>query len=79
LQDYRCEPLAPGWKNDILNGAARETLNEGHQTLVFSHSRQILNIIECLLKNKHVKTLQIDGTVTQLWEREKKSSAIPVK
>ncbi|XP_021043674.1 DNA excision repair protein ERCC-6-like [Mus pahari] len=46
--------------------------DEGHQTLVFSQSRQILNIIERLLKNKHFKTLRIDGTVTQLWEREKR-------
>ncbi|XP_028631629.1 DNA excision repair protein ERCC-6-like [Grammomys surdaster] len=46
--------------------------DEGHQTLVFSQSRQILNIIERLLKNKHFKTLRIDGTVTHLWEREKR-------
>ncbi|XP_052026935.1 DNA excision repair protein ERCC-6-like [Apodemus sylvaticus] len=46
--------------------------DEGHQTLVFSQSRQILNIIERLLKNKRFKTLRIDGTVTHLWEREKR-------
>ncbi|KAL6081817.1 hypothetical protein STEG23_032645, partial [Scotinomys teguina] len=46
--------------------------DEGHQTLIFSQSRQILNIIERLLKNKHFKTLRIDGTVTHLWEREKR-------
>ncbi|XP_059106906.1 LOW QUALITY PROTEIN: DNA excision repair protein ERCC-6-like [Peromyscus eremicus] len=46
--------------------------DEGHQTLVFSQSRQILNIIERLLKNKHFKTLRIDGTITHLWEREKR-------
>uniref|UniRef100_A0A8C5LGM6 DNA excision repair protein ERCC-6-like n=1 Tax=Jaculus jaculus TaxID=51337 RepID=A0A8C5LGM6_JACJA len=45
---------------------------EGHQTLVFSQSRQILNIIERLLKNRHFKTLRIDGTITHLWEREKR-------
>jgi superfamily II DNA or RNA helicase len=45
---------------------------EGHQTLVFSQSRQILNIIERLLKNRYFKTLRIDGTVTHLWEREKR-------
>ncbi|XP_034341535.1 DNA excision repair protein ERCC-6-like [Arvicanthis niloticus] len=46
--------------------------DEGHQTLVFSQSRQILNIVERLLKNKRFKTLRIDGTVTHLWEREKR-------
>ncbi|KAM4819413.1 DNA excision repair protein ERCC-6-like [Thomomys bottae] len=45
---------------------------EGHQTLVFSQSIQILNIIERLLKSKHFKVLRIDGTVTHLWEREKR-------
>ncbi|XP_040855736.1 DNA excision repair protein ERCC-6-like [Ochotona curzoniae] len=46
--------------------------DEGHQTLVFSQSRQILNIIERLLKNRHFKLLRIDGTVTHLLEREKR-------
>ncbi|EHB08524.1 DNA excision repair protein ERCC-6-like protein [Heterocephalus glaber] len=46
--------------------------DEGHQTLVFSQSRQILNIIERLLRNKHFKILRIDGTVTHLLEREKR-------
>ncbi|XP_008069049.2 DNA excision repair protein ERCC-6-like [Carlito syrichta] len=46
--------------------------DEGHQTLVFSQSRQILNIIERLLKNSHFKTLRIDGTITHLLEREKR-------
>uniref|UniRef100_H0XVS7 DNA excision repair protein ERCC-6-like n=1 Tax=Otolemur garnettii TaxID=30611 RepID=H0XVS7_OTOGA len=46
--------------------------DEGHQTLVFSQSRQILNIIEHLLKNRHFKTLRIDGTITHLLEREKR-------
>ncbi|ERE63484.1 DNA excision repair protein ERCC-6-like isoform X1 [Cricetulus griseus] len=46
--------------------------DEGHQTLVFSQSRQILNIIERLLRNRHFKTLRIDGTITHLWEREKR-------
>ncbi|XP_006873464.1 PREDICTED: DNA excision repair protein ERCC-6-like [Chrysochloris asiatica] len=45
---------------------------EGHQTLVFSQSRQILNFIERLLKNRHFKTLRIDGTITHLLEREKR-------
>ena len=31
--------------------------DEGHQTLVFSQSRQILNITELLLKNRHFNVL----------------------
>ncbi|XP_004685632.2 PREDICTED: DNA excision repair protein ERCC-6-like [Condylura cristata] len=46
--------------------------DEGHQTLVFSQSRQILNIIERLLMNRCFKILRIDGTVTHLTEREKR-------
>ncbi|XP_045146176.1 DNA excision repair protein ERCC-6-like [Echinops telfairi] len=46
--------------------------DEGHQTLVFSQSRQILNFIEHLLKKRHFKTLRIDGTITHLLEREKR-------
>ncbi|KAM9577862.1 DNA excision repair protein ERCC-6-like [Trichechus inunguis] len=46
--------------------------DEGHQTLVFSQSRQILNFIEHVLKNRHFKTLRIDGTITHLLEREKR-------
>ncbi|XP_042550853.1 DNA excision repair protein ERCC-6-like [Dipodomys spectabilis] len=53
---------------DLLN----RLRDEGHQTLVFSQSRQILNIIERLLKSKYFKVLRIDGTVTHLWEREKR-------
>ncbi|XP_077743488.1 DNA excision repair protein ERCC-6-like isoform X1 [Canis aureus] len=50
----------------------RRLRDEGHQTLVFSQSRQILNIIERLLKNRHFKILRVDGTVTHLVEREKR-------
>uniref|UniRef100_A0A8C6RS77 DNA excision repair protein ERCC-6-like n=1 Tax=Nannospalax galili TaxID=1026970 RepID=A0A8C6RS77_NANGA len=56
----------------FLMALLKRLRDEGHQTLVFSQSRQILNIIERLLKNKHFKTLRIDGTITHLWEREKR-------
>lgn len=49
-----------------------ELRDEGHQTLVFSQSRQILNIIEYLLKKRHFKILRIDGTISHLVEREKR-------
>lgn len=56
----------------FLMNLLKRLRDEGHQTLVFSQSRQILNIIERLLRNKHFKTLRIDGTVTHLLEREKR-------
>lgn len=45
---------------------------EGHQTLVFSLSRKMLDIIECILTQRRVKFMRIDGTVTCLVEREKR-------
>ncbi|XP_005401741.1 PREDICTED: DNA excision repair protein ERCC-6-like [Chinchilla lanigera] len=56
----------------FLMALLKRLRDEGHQTLVFSQSRQILNIIEQLLRNKHFKILRIDGTVTHLLEREKR-------
>ncbi|XP_020668323.3 DNA excision repair protein ERCC-6-like [Pogona vitticeps] len=43
---------------------------EGHQTLVFSQSRKMLDIIEHILTQRHFKLMRIDGTVTCLAERE---------
>ncbi|XP_029141458.1 DNA excision repair protein ERCC-6-like [Protobothrops mucrosquamatus] len=45
---------------------------EGHQTLVFSLSRKMLDIIECILTQRRVKFMRVDGTVTCLVEREKR-------
>uniref|UniRef100_A0A8C5T0R7 DNA excision repair protein ERCC-6-like n=1 Tax=Laticauda laticaudata TaxID=8630 RepID=A0A8C5T0R7_LATLA len=45
---------------------------EGHKTLVFSLSRKMLDIIECILTQRHIKFMRIDGTVTCLLEREKR-------
>ncbi|XP_049623130.1 DNA excision repair protein ERCC-6-like [Suncus etruscus] len=56
----------------FLMDLLKELRDEGHQTLVFSQSRQILNIIEYLLKNRHFKILRIDGTISHLAEREKR-------
>ncbi|XP_007955751.1 DNA excision repair protein ERCC-6-like [Orycteropus afer afer] len=56
----------------FLMDLLKKLRDEGHQTLVFSQSRQILNFIEHLLKNRRFKTLRIDGTVTHLLEREKR-------
>uniref|UniRef100_A0A8C2WD53 DNA excision repair protein ERCC-6-like n=1 Tax=Chinchilla lanigera TaxID=34839 RepID=A0A8C2WD53_CHILA len=64
--------LEESGKMIFLINLLKRLREEGHQTLVFSQSRQILNIIERLLKNKHFKILRIDGTVTHLLEREKR-------
>nr|XP_056714944.1 DNA excision repair protein ERCC-6-like [Euleptes europaea] len=48
---------------------------EGHQTLVFSQSRKMLDIIERILTHKRFKLMRIDGTVTHLSEREKRIDA----
>ncbi|XP_063059360.1 DNA excision repair protein ERCC-6-like [Engraulis encrasicolus] len=45
---------------------------EGNRTLVFSRSVKILNIIQRILKNRGFKMVRIDGTVTDLAEREKR-------
>ncbi|XP_070808223.1 uncharacterized protein [Pituophis catenifer annectens] len=46
--------------------------DEGHRTLVFSLSRKTLDIIEHVLTHRGFKLMRIDGTVTQLAEREKR-------
>ncbi|XP_061749588.1 DNA excision repair protein ERCC-6-like [Nerophis ophidion] len=44
---------------------------EGHRTLVFAHYRMVLDIIERILKNRGYKVLRLDGTITQVTERER--------
>uniref|UniRef100_A0A8D0XB65 DNA excision repair protein ERCC-6-like n=1 Tax=Sus scrofa TaxID=9823 RepID=A0A8D0XB65_PIG len=61
-------------KMTFLMDLLKRLRDEGHKTLVFSQSRQILNILERLLKNRHFKILRIDGTITHLVEREKRIS-----
>lgn len=45
---------------------------EGHRTLIFSQSRKMLDIMERVLRNRNFRLLRLDGTVTQLTEREKR-------
>ncbi|KAF4113450.1 DNA excision repair protein ERCC-6-like [Onychostoma macrolepis] len=45
---------------------------EGHRTLIFSQSRKMLDIMERVLRNRKFRLLRLDGTVTQLAEREKR-------
>uniref|UniRef100_F7F5D7 DNA excision repair protein ERCC-6-like n=1 Tax=Monodelphis domestica TaxID=13616 RepID=F7F5D7_MONDO len=56
----------------FLMALLKRLQDEGHQTLVFSQSRKLLDIIEHLLKAEHFKTLRIDGTVTHLSERQRR-------
>uniref|UniRef100_M3ZFE3 DNA excision repair protein ERCC-6-like n=1 Tax=Xiphophorus maculatus TaxID=8083 RepID=M3ZFE3_XIPMA len=44
---------------------------EGHRTLVFAHYRTVLDILERILGNRGFKLLRLDGTITQITEREK--------
>jgi len=45
--------------------------DEGHRTLVFAHYRKVLDIIQRILGNRGFKVMRLDGTVTQLAERER--------
>ncbi|GLD68454.1 DNA excision repair protein ERCC-6-like protein [Lates japonicus] len=45
---------------------------EGHRTLVFAHYRKVLDIIERILGNRGFKVLRLDGTITQIAERERR-------
>ncbi|XP_031165163.1 DNA excision repair protein ERCC-6-like [Sander lucioperca] len=44
---------------------------EGHRTLVFAHYRKVLDIIQRILGNRGFKVLRLDGTITQIAERER--------
>nr|XP_057928106.1 DNA excision repair protein ERCC-6-like [Doryrhamphus excisus] len=44
---------------------------EGHRTLVFAHYRMVLDIMERILRNRGVKALRLDGSITQVAERER--------
>ncbi|XP_076843683.1 DNA excision repair protein ERCC-6-like [Brachyhypopomus gauderio] len=45
---------------------------DGHRTLVFSQSRKMLDITERVLRNRSFRLLRVDGTVTQLAERDRR-------
>ncbi|KGL89157.1 DNA excision repair protein ERCC-6-like, partial [Charadrius vociferus] len=59
----------------FLVGLLERLREEGHQTLVFSQSRKMLDIIEHVLSRRQFKIMRIDGTVTHLTEREKRINA----
>ncbi|XP_038559147.1 DNA excision repair protein ERCC-6-like [Micropterus salmoides] len=45
---------------------------EGHRTLVFAHYRKVLDILERILVNRGFKVMRLDGTITQIAERERR-------
>lgn len=47
---------------------------EGHRTLVFSHFRKVLDILERILGTRGFKVMRLDGTVKQTTERERRIS-----
>ncbi|KAM3867602.1 DNA excision repair protein ERCC-6-like [Diretmus argenteus] len=47
---------------------------EGHRTLVFAHFRKVLDILERILGNRGFKVIRVDGTITQLAERQRRIS-----
>ncbi|KAK3606703.1 hypothetical protein CHS0354_012907 [Potamilus streckersoni] len=46
--------------------------SEGHRCLIFSQSRKMLDIIEKVIKNRGHKIIRLDGTVTQVADREQR-------
>ncbi|XP_029463405.1 DNA excision repair protein ERCC-6-like [Rhinatrema bivittatum] len=56
----------------FLMGLLEKLRDEGHQTLVFSQSRKMLDIINKVLSNKGFKIMRIDGTITHIAERERR-------
>ncbi|KFP32091.1 DNA excision repair protein ERCC-6-like, partial [Colius striatus] len=62
-------------KMQFLVGLLERLREEGHRTLVFSQSRKMLDIIEHVLSVRRFQVMRIDGTVTQLTERERRIQA----
>ncbi|XP_046330563.2 DNA excision repair protein ERCC-6-like [Haliotis rufescens] len=46
--------------------------SEGHRCLIFSQSRKMLDIIQKIVTNRGHKVMRLDGTVTQLCERDQR-------
>lgn len=64
--------ISESGKLEFLIELLERLREEGNRTLVFSRSVKMLNIIQRILKNKGFKMVRIDGTVTDLSEREKR-------
>ncbi|KAK0138827.1 DNA excision repair protein ERCC-6-like [Merluccius polli] len=63
--------IAESGKMVFLMALLERLRMEGHRTLVFAHYRKVLDILERVLGNRGFKTIRLDGTITQLAERER--------
>ncbi|KAJ1101515.1 hypothetical protein NDU88_006582 [Pleurodeles waltl] len=59
----------------FLVGLLQRLQDEGHQTLIFSQSRVMLDIIDRILTNQGFMIIRIDGTITSITERERRIAA----
>ncbi|MGH0137477.1 UNVERIFIED_CONTAM: hypothetical protein FKN15_037262 [Acipenser sinensis] len=59
-------------KLTFLVGLLERLRDEGNRTLVFSQSRKMLDILSRILVNRGFKLLRIDGTITDLSERQRR-------
>ncbi|XP_028271068.1 DNA excision repair protein ERCC-6-like isoform X3 [Parambassis ranga] len=66
--------ISESGKLEFLFQLVERLREEGHRTLIFAHYRKVLDIIERILGNRGFKVLRLDGTITQLAERERRIS-----
>ncbi|XP_066288663.1 DNA excision repair protein ERCC-6-like [Branchiostoma lanceolatum] len=64
--------MAESGKTCVLVELLERLKEEGHQTLVFSQSRKMLDIIQKILKSRGFKVMRVDGTITKLEDRDKR-------
>ncbi|KAI4888058.1 hypothetical protein NFI96_019627, partial [Prochilodus magdalenae] len=64
--------LEESGKLHFLMSLLERLREENHRTLIFSQSRKMLDIIERVLRNRNFRMVRVDGTVTQLAERERR-------
>uniref|UniRef100_A0A3Q3XFC0 DNA excision repair protein ERCC-6-like n=1 Tax=Mola mola TaxID=94237 RepID=A0A3Q3XFC0_MOLML len=66
--------ISESGKLDFLFALLERLREEGHRTLIFAHYRKVLDIIERILGNRGFKVMRLDGTITQIAERERRIS-----
>ncbi|XP_034547313.1 DNA excision repair protein ERCC-6-like [Notolabrus celidotus] len=64
--------IAESGKLVFLFTLLEQLRQEGHRTLVFAHYRKVLDILERILGNRGFKVMRLDGTITQIAERERR-------
>ncbi|XP_061527239.1 DNA excision repair protein ERCC-6-like [Phycodurus eques] len=63
--------IAESGKLAFLVTLLKRLRDEGHRTLVFAHYRMVLDILQRVLRNQGFKVLRLDGTISQVAERER--------